>query len=76
MISNIILQVPHLGALCPVDVVKTRVQLDPVKYNSGLIGGMRQVVAEEGAMALTTGLGATASGYFVQGWKNFSRFRH
>ena len=41
-------------------------QLDPVKYNSGLIGGMRQVVAEEGAMALTTGLGATASGYFAK----------
>lgn len=59
------------GALCPVDVVKTRVQLDPIKYNSGLIGGMRQVVAEEGAMALTTGLGATAFGYFVQGWFKF-----
>jgi solute carrier family 25 (mitochondrial phosphate transporter), member 3 len=59
------------GALCPVDVVKTRMQLDPVKYNSGLIGGMRQVVAEEGAMALTTGLGATAFGYFVQGWIKF-----
>jgi solute carrier family 25 phosphate transporter 3 len=32
---------------------------------------MRQVVAEEGAMALTTGLGATAFGYFVQGWFKF-----
>ena len=59
------------GALCPVDVVKTRVQLDPVKYNSGLIGGMRKVVAEEGAMALTTGLGATAFGYFIQGFFKF-----
>lgn len=59
------------GALCPVDVVKTRVQLDPVKYNKGLIGGFRQVIAEEGAMALSTGLGATAAGYFVQGWFKF-----
>merc|ERR1712194_7519 len=59
------------GALCPVDVVKTRVQLDPVKYNSGLVGGMRKIVAEEGAMALTTGLGATAFGYFIQGWFKF-----
>jgi len=59
------------GALTPVDVVKTRVQLDPVKYNQGLIGGFRQVVAEEGAMALSTGLGATAIGYFVQGWFKF-----
>lgn len=59
------------GALTPVDVVKTRVQLDPVKYNTGLIGGFRTIVAEEGAMALTTGLGATAAGYFVQGWFKF-----
>lgn len=59
------------GALTPVDVVKTRVQLDPVKYNKGLIGGFRQVVAEEGVMALSTGFGATAGGYFVQGWFKF-----
>eukprot|EP00931_Biecheleriopsis_adriatica_P034057 TRINITY_DN1970_c1_g1_i3.p1 TRINITY_DN1970_c1_g1~~TRINITY_DN1970_c1_g1_i3.p1 ORF type:complete len:338 (+),score=81.94 TRINITY_DN1970_c1_g1_i3:76-1014(+) len=59
------------GALCPVDVVKTRIQLDPVKYNSGLIGGMRQVVATEGMGALATGLGPTAAGYFVQGWFKF-----
>ncbi|KAL7565092.1 hypothetical protein ACA910_005100 [Epithemia clementina (nom. ined.)] len=59
------------GALTPVDVVKTRVQLDPVKYNRGLMGGFRQVIAEEGAMALTTGLGATVIGYFIQGWFKF-----
>jgi len=59
------------GALTPVDVVKTRVQLDPVKYNQGLVGGFRQIIGEEGAMALTTGLGATAFGYFIQGWFKF-----
>jgi len=59
------------GALTPVDVVKTRVQLDPVKYNQGLIGGFRQIIAEEGAAALATGLGATAFGYFIQGWFKF-----
>ena len=36
-----------------------------------MIGGFRQVIAEEGAMALTTGLGATAAGYFIQGWFKF-----
>jgi solute carrier family 25 phosphate transporter 3 len=46
-------------------------QLDPVKYNKGLIGGFRQVIAEEGAIALSTGLGPTAQGYFVQGWFKF-----
>merc|ERR1740125_41962 len=59
------------GAACPIDVVKTRMQLDPVKYNQGLVGGFRQVIAEEGAMALSTGLGATAVGYFIQGWFKF-----
>eukprot|EP00161_Ancyromonas_sigmoides_P011611 TRINITY_DN292_c0_g2_i1.p2 TRINITY_DN292_c0_g2~~TRINITY_DN292_c0_g2_i1.p2 ORF type:complete len:340 (-),score=212.18 TRINITY_DN292_c0_g2_i1:40-984(-) len=59
------------GALTPVDVVKTRIQIDPVKYNRGLIGGIRQVVAAEGSGALLTGLGATAAGYFVQGWFKF-----
>jgi len=59
------------GAVCPVDVVKTRIQLEPQKYNKGLIGGFRQVIAEEGVAALSTGLGATAVGYFIQGWFKF-----
>ena len=42
-----------------------------LQYNQGLIGGFRQIIAEEGAMALTTGLGATAFGYFIQGWFKF-----
>ena len=59
------------GALCPVDVVKTKIQLDPVKYNRGLVGGFGQVIAEEGMMGLATGLGPTVVGYFVQGWFKF-----
>jgi len=59
------------GAVCPVDVVKTRIQLYPEKYNKGMIAGFRTVIKEEGAMALSTGLGATAAGYFVQGWFKF-----
>ncbi|OBT57711.1 hypothetical protein VE04_01944 [Pseudogymnoascus sp. 24MN13] len=55
------------GALTPVDVVKTRIQLDPATYNRGLIGGFRQVIAKEGAGALLTGLGPTFAGYFLQG---------
>jgi solute carrier family 25 phosphate transporter 3 len=59
------------GGLCPVDVVKTRIQLDPVKYNMGMIGAFRKVVADEGMGALATGLGPTAVGYFIQGWFKF-----
>jgi solute carrier family 25 (mitochondrial phosphate transporter), member 3 len=57
--------------LSPVDVVKTKIQLDSVKYNRGLIGGFSQVIAEEGAGGLLTGLGPTVVGYFVQGWFKF-----
>jgi len=59
------------GALCPVDVVKTRIQLDPATYNRGLIGGFKQVIAAEGAAGLLTGLGPTVVGYFIQGWFKF-----
>ena len=55
------------GGLTPVDVVKTRIQLDSVKYNKGMMAGFKQIAAEEGTGALLTGLGPTVAGYFVQG---------
>ena len=58
------------GALTPVDVVKTRMQLEPTKY-TGMVSGFQKVIAEEGAGGLLTGLGPTAFGYFVQGWFKF-----
>jgi len=62
------------GALTPVDVVKTRIQLDPITYNKGLVGGFRQVIAKEGASALLTGFGPTAAGYFLQGAFKFGGY--
>lgn len=62
------------GALTPVDVVKTRIQLDPVTYNNGLIGGFRKVIANEGAGAVWTGFGPTAAGYFLQGALKFGGY--
>ena len=59
------------GGLVPVDVVKTRIQLQPDVYNEGMVGGFRKIVAEEGVGALATGFGPTAAGYFVQGWFKF-----
>lgn len=59
------------GALTPVDVAKTRIQLDPAKYSSGFAGTFRQIIGEEGAGALLTGLMPTAQGYFIQGWFKF-----
>lgn len=62
------------GALTPVDVVKTRIQLDPVVYNNGMVGGFRKVIANEGAGALLTGFGPTAAGYFLQGAFKFGGY--
>ncbi|KAI0182059.1 mitochondrial phosphate carrier protein [Hypoxylon sp. FL1284] len=60
--------------LTPVDVVKTRVQLEPAVYNRGLAGGLRQVVAYDGAAALLTGFGPTVTGYFLQGAFKFGGY--
>ncbi|CAG7965391.1 unnamed protein product [Penicillium nalgiovense] len=62
------------GAATPLDVVKTRIQLDPVTYNRGMLGGFRQVIQNEGAGALLTGFGPTAAGYFLQGALKFGGY--
>ncbi|EAU31793.1 mitochondrial phosphate carrier protein [Aspergillus terreus NIH2624] len=62
------------GAFTPVDVVKTRIQLDPATYNRGMIGGFRQVIQAEGAGALLTGAGPTFAGYFLQGAFKFGGY--
>ncbi|KAK3209265.1 hypothetical protein GRF29_69g1271415 [Pseudopithomyces chartarum] len=62
------------GGFTPVDVVKTRIQLDPQTYNRGFIGGFRQVIANEGAGALWTGFGPTFAGYFLQGAFKFGGY--
>jgi len=62
------------GALTPVDVVKTRIQLEPTIYNKGMIGGFKQIVKNEGAGALLTGIGPTFGGYFLQGALKFGGY--
>ncbi|ORX37113.1 mitochondrial carrier domain-containing protein [Kockovaella imperatae] len=62
------------GALTPVDVVKTRIQLEPEVYNKGMITAFRQVTAKEGTGALLTGLGPTVVGYAIQGAFKFGGY--
>lgn len=62
------------GALTPVDVVKTRIQLYPERYNRGMIDAFKQVVKNEGAGALLTGVGPTFVGYFLQGAFKFGGY--
>ncbi|WFD07300.1 mitochondrial phosphate carrier protein [Malassezia vespertilionis] len=62
------------GAMTPIDVIKTRIQLDPAVYNKGMFGTLRQIVAGEGAGALLTGVGPTFAGYFLQGGLKFGGY--
>jgi solute carrier family 25 phosphate transporter 3 len=62
------------GGFTPIDVVKTRIQLDPATYNRGMINAFRQVVQKEGAGALLTGAGPTFAGYFLQGAFKFGGY--
>ncbi|KAG6377089.1 mitochondrial carrier [Boletus reticuloceps] len=64
------------GAMTPVDVVKTRIQVDPAYKNLNLISGTRYVIAKQGAQALLTGFGPTAVGYFVQGGAKFAGYEY
>ncbi|KAG8833571.1 Cu/Pi carrier [Serendipita sp. 399] len=62
------------GGLTPVDVVKTRIQLEPEVYNKGMVTAFRQVVKAEGAGALLTGFGPTVIGYALQGAFKFGGY--
>ncbi|KXN66474.1 mitochondrial carrier, partial [Conidiobolus coronatus NRRL 28638] len=62
------------GALTPVDVVKTRIQLEPTVYKDGMVSAFRQIIKNEGAGALLTGLGPTVGGYFIQGAFKFGGY--
>ena len=50
----------------PIDVLKTRLQTDPGRYD-GLWDAAWKVTRTEGAGMLLQGLGPTAAGYAVQG---------
>jgi len=63
------------GALCcsiahliltPIDVVKTKVQTNPVKY-TGVISSFKTILEEEGAESFITGWEPTFLGFFVWG---------
>ncbi|CCE81588.1 Piso0_002249 [Millerozyma farinosa CBS 7064] len=62
------------GAMTPIDVVKTRIQLEPTVYNKGMFGSFKQVVSSEGVGALLTGLGPTVLGYSLQGAFKFGGY--
>ncbi|KAH3670424.1 hypothetical protein OGAPHI_000939 [Ogataea philodendri] len=62
------------GSMTPIDVIKTRIQLEPTVYNTGMVGSLKKIVANEGAGALLTGLGPTVLGYSMQGAFKFGGY--
>eukprot|EP01089_Gocevia_fonbrunei_P013796 TRINITY_DN361_c0_g1_i5.p1 TRINITY_DN361_c0_g1~~TRINITY_DN361_c0_g1_i5.p1 ORF type:complete len:313 (+),score=18.51 TRINITY_DN361_c0_g1_i5:137-1075(+) len=59
--------------LVPIDVVKTRMQLDKGRY-SGLLNGFKVMLQQEGASSLRRGFRPTVAGYLLQGAAKFGFF--
>jgi len=55
----------------PIDVVKTRQQVDPGLKEKGMIKSTLKIVRKEGPQALLAGLGPTAFGYLMEGAVKF-----
>ncbi|KAJ4482041.1 mitochondrial carrier domain-containing protein [Lentinula aciculospora] len=64
------------GAMTPIDVVKTRIQIDPRYKPFGFVSGTRYLIANEGPSALLTGFGPTAVGYLAQGGAKFAGYEY
>ncbi|KAG8698901.1 hypothetical protein FRC09_006946, partial [Ceratobasidium sp. 395] len=62
------------GAMTPIDVVKTRIQIDPALAKDSLLSGGRKIIMAEGPKGLLTGFGPTAVGYLVQGGAKFAGY--
>jgi len=60
--------------MTPIDVVKTRIQIDPALKRDNLLSGGRRIIAAEGTRGLLTGFGPTAVGYLVQGGAKFAGY--
>ena len=57
------------GVAVPFDVVKTKIQQDPVLYpkSMDLLASAQKIVEREGLAILITGMGPTLAGYCIQG---------
>ncbi|PWN22143.1 mitochondrial carrier [Microstroma glucosiphilum] len=65
------------GGMTPIDVIKTRIQLEPKgSPNSTMATMARNIIATEGASGLLTGFGPTAVGYLIQGGAKFAGFEY
>ena len=65
------------AAVCPLDVVKCNMQVNPTKFK-GLSQGLKIVIAEEGAgtAGIWKGWLPTLIGYSMQGWFKFGLYEY
>lgn len=64
----------YVLSLTAIDVVKTRIQVDPSFKSHSLISGTRHIISAEGPRTLLTGFGPTAVGYLAQGGAKFAGY--
>lgn len=62
--------ITHAG-MTPVDVIKTRLQLEPAGSKQNVLSMAAQIVRNDGPGGLLTGFGSTAVGYLIQGGAKF-----
>ncbi|KAL8452569.1 hypothetical protein Emag_002244 [Eimeria magna] len=65
----------QLTTVCPLDVVKCKMQVYPERY-TGLMPGVRTVLKEEGASGLRLGWAPTLIGYSMQGMFKFGLYEY
>lgn len=64
------------GMLTPVDVVKTRLQLEPAGSKATMLSMARSIVARDGPTGLLAGFGPTAVGSLIQGGTKFCGYEY
>ena len=55
------------GITTPIDVVKTRQQVDPALQGKGVVKSTKKIIEKEGFRTLLSGLGPTTWGYLLEG---------
>lgn len=62
------------GITTPLDVIKTKMQSSPERFQSGMLAAARSIVAVEGAGFLLQGLEPTLVGYGIEGALKFGLY--
>jgi solute carrier family 25 phosphate transporter 3 len=62
------------GVTTPIDVVKTRMQAEPEKFDEGVLSAAASILNSDGSKALLGGLGPTVVGYGLEGAAKFGLY--